>query len=334
MPQGLKTPLFSVGITAFRRRPLLQETLASVRAQTFGDFEVLVGNDDPLVSLDAAQFGIDDARWRFINHARNMGEIPNMNALLAAAGGRYFLWLADDDCLMPEFFARVYAALKQYTFPPAAVTNFFSGDTYHGSSSLTDAKRQFTGRDFLAEYLSQHVRVVGSCAVIERRVLRDWGGATRLGTSTPLYTDNLLAIKLGLLERIVYLEAPLIFFRTHKLSQSWVSTDAAGYQSAQEALCRESMVVFRHPSLHSSFEWYLYQLLRVWCVSYYYKVLRRSPFSSLISLPGYWRFIWRYSRHLSRYRFTLLVAIGRSTFWLMVDVLKRLGAGSFSGVAL
>ncbi|MBI4021902.1 MAG: glycosyltransferase [Candidatus Andersenbacteria bacterium] len=334
MPQGLRRPFFSVGVTAFRRRDLLRETLASLQAQIFSDFEVLVGNDDPAEELAAEAFGISDARIRFINHPRNLGEIGNMNALLAASQARYFTWLADDDCFQPGFLARVREAIARHGFPPAVVTNYGAGQYYQAQAPAAVAERVFSGRAFLDEFLCQRVRAIGSSAVLAREVLRRWGGASRLGTGTPLYTDTLLAIKLGRLERVVYLEAPLIFLRTHARSQSWISTDAAGYQSAQEALCQESIAVFRTEHLRGRFDWYLFQLLRVWCVSYYYKVLRRSSLSALAALPGYWRFIWRTSQHMSRFRLRLLAALVRQTWWLAVSCLHRLvpAAGQKAGV--
>ena len=46
-PIGLNAiPFFTIGVTTYKRRELLSQTLTSLRNQTFRDFEVIIGNDD------------------------------------------------------------------------------------------------------------------------------------------------------------------------------------------------------------------------------------------------------------------------------------------------
>ena len=110
-------PLFSIGVTTYDRVELLIETLSSITAQTFTDFEVIVGNDNPERTLTAEALGVDDQRIRFVNHASNLGELNNMNTLLDISRGRYFTWLADDDLYAPTFLAAVAEALEKCHYP-------------------------------------------------------------------------------------------------------------------------------------------------------------------------------------------------------------------------
>lgn len=53
-------PFFSIGITTYNRPDLLKQTLDSISAQTFADFEAIVGNDYAEEPLSAELLGITD----------------------------------------------------------------------------------------------------------------------------------------------------------------------------------------------------------------------------------------------------------------------------------
>src|SRR5580765_8313389 len=117
-PSSSTTPLFSIGITTYDRVEMLIETLHSVLDQTCGDFEVIIGNDNPGRRLTAEFLKIHDPRVRIVNHERNLGELGNMNELVRLGRGRYFTWLADDDLLAPRFLDAMREALTRFDYPP------------------------------------------------------------------------------------------------------------------------------------------------------------------------------------------------------------------------
>src|SRR6266576_6222332 len=110
-------PLFSIGVTTYNRVELLVETLNSITAQTFGDFEVIVANDNPNRTVTAESLGVSDPRIRFVNNPKNLGELDNMNSLLALSRGRYFTWIADDDLYASDFLERANDALQKFDYP-------------------------------------------------------------------------------------------------------------------------------------------------------------------------------------------------------------------------
>ena len=131
------TPFFSIGVTTYNRPELLKQTLSSIRAQTFADFEVIVGNDYIPEPISASSLGIKDPRMRFVNHPRNLGEVQNMNALVDLSRGRYFTWLTDDDLYAPNFLAKVHSALVRFDLPPCVFTSFesFSGTAFPAAAT-------------------------------------------------------------------------------------------------------------------------------------------------------------------------------------------------------
>lgn len=321
-------PYFSIGVTAFKRRELLVETLSSILAQTFADFEVIVGNDNTAESLTQEMLGIDDGRVRILNHAVNLGEIGNMNELLAQSQGRYFTWLADDDLYAPDFLQAVRDAHERYGPISCVFTNYESGAACKPSSVVyAESIERIPGRDFLHIYLDRKIKAIGCYGVFEAQYLRGIGGMERLGSGFSPYSDNLLAIKAGALESLCYIDAPLIFFRTHPGSISFSSPDLDAYLTAQEDLCARALEVFNRPQLQKDMQHNLYQLLSYWCLTFMFHVLRRPQEHRPGYLWDYMRFLRRYSGALGAYRLGLAATTLRLlvSHWLFCLMRGRAG---------
>ena len=299
-------PTFSIGITAFNRRTMLWECLSSILSQSEADFEVIVGNDYVPEPLSLESLGINDARVTVVNYTKNLGEVGNLAALLEMAKGRYFTWLADDDGYLPGFLDSIHAALRSFPGVNCIFTSYATGTDFPGEAvaSPPPPMTLLDGRDFLRRYLSRDLKVVGCFGVFETDCLRKLGGMEQLGTGFSPYSDNLLAIKCGGLERIAYVDAPLVFFRTHNASLSWTSTDSGAYFSAQRDLCERSLTVFRTQQPSEGLARNLYLLLR-WCSEDYFTVMRRSRRLKAIELLKYLVFVASYAGPLGRYRHTM-----------------------------
>lgn len=316
-------PYFSIGVTTFNRRELLIETLSSILAQSFADFEVIVGNDNTGQLLTREMLGIDDPRVRILNHAVNLGEIGNMNELLAQSRGRYFSWLADDDLYTPDFLQAVRDAHQRFGAVPCIFTGYAMGATSTLERTAYDQRmEQMPGREFLRKYLDREIQALGCYGVFETRCLRDLGGMERLGLGFSPYSDNLLAIKAGALAHVCYIDAPLIFFRTHSESISYSSPDVTAYFTAQEDLCERALKVFRLPQLRDDLQHCLYQLLSHWCMTFMFHVIRRPQDAPPgRTLGAYMKFLLRTSRELDlrpRARLTFMALEFLLRHWLFV----------------
>ncbi len=307
-------PLFSIGVTTYDRLALLKQTLASVAGQRFTDFEAIVGNDCVAVPLSADTVGIDDARVRIVNHPENLGEARNMNALLSMARGRYFTWLADDDLYAAGFLEAAHTALTRLDWPRAVFTGFASGAEYVGDGERVAAPpiRRLTGREFIREYLARSLKTIGCYALFETAYLRAVGGIQQLGTGFSPYSDNLLALQCGLLDSVAYVDAPLVFFRTHAGAVSFVSPDLEAYASAQADLVARVLPILASADLRQDLDANLFMLLR-WLVRDFTAVVRRAGGIDARRAIAYLRFVERSARRLrtiARYGRTLRFAAG------------------------
>jgi glycosyltransferase involved in cell wall biosynthesis len=94
-------PKVSVLIPSYNHARFLPEAIASVLAQDFRDFELLL-SDDASTDGSAAiirEFAARDSRIRFQIHPRNLGMVPHWNWCLQEARGDYIKFVFGDDGL-------------------------------------------------------------------------------------------------------------------------------------------------------------------------------------------------------------------------------------------
>jgi glycosyltransferase involved in cell wall biosynthesis len=107
-------PRVSVVIPTYNAAGYLAATLASVGAQTFTDYEVLVcddgSTDDTPAIAEAALRSLGVARWQVVRGNRR-GAAGSRNAGIAAATGELVAFLDDDDHWTPDKLACSGAAM-------------------------------------------------------------------------------------------------------------------------------------------------------------------------------------------------------------------------------
>ena len=98
-------PLVSIGIPTYNRARLLERAIESVLAQDYANIEVILSDnasDDSTRELSEV-ICRRDPRVRYIRQESNIGASANFLAVLRAANGEFFMWLADDDWLGPGY---------------------------------------------------------------------------------------------------------------------------------------------------------------------------------------------------------------------------------------
>ena len=103
----------SLALPVYNGERHLAETLDSLLAQEFDDFELLIsdnGSTDATPDLVRA-YAERDSRIVFERHDVNRGAIWNYNHLVARARGRYLKWCGHDDLCAPDYLSRCVAEL-------------------------------------------------------------------------------------------------------------------------------------------------------------------------------------------------------------------------------
>ena len=98
--------MFSVVIPLWNGRDTVRETVASVFAQSWRDFELIVVDDGSTDDGVALLEGIGDPRLRILRQA-NQGAGPARNAGIAAATADWIAFLDADDLWLPDHLAEL-----------------------------------------------------------------------------------------------------------------------------------------------------------------------------------------------------------------------------------
>lgn len=292
-------PLFSIGVTTYDRVEMLIETLNSVLAQTFTDFEVIVSNDNPDRILTGESLGVVDPRIRFVNQPKNLGEFYNMQFLLKSSRGRYFTWLADDDLYHPEFFSSAHRILTKYDFPPCFFTSFDVFDIIDKvgvkktQGSVNADEILMNGADFLRQYLARKIKTIGVMGFFDRDYLMSIGGLEDgSGDGKGMFCEYMLLLTTGSLDRIAYINAPLIFFRDNTDRWCITNIDSEMYRRAGQNLIRKGITVLTGPTFRASFFFSFYAILLKSIPSYIDALKRSGHLTVKVWLPYLYE-VWK-----------------------------------------
>jgi glycosyltransferase involved in cell wall biosynthesis len=140
MSSTTPTPTVTVLLPVYNAAGFIAQTIESILAQTFTDFELLLINDgssDESVKI-IEQF--TDPRIRLVHNERNLGLIETLNRGAALARGKYIARMDADDVALPQRLEKQVNFLEQYSgiHVVAAFVDFINTDGEVTGSWSTD----------------------------------------------------------------------------------------------------------------------------------------------------------------------------------------------------
>jgi glycosyltransferase involved in cell wall biosynthesis len=214
-------PTISVIVAAYNGAALIPETLATLAAQTFGDFEVVVVDD---CSTDATREVVaawPDPRVRLVALERNGGPVCARNRAFAEARGRYIAALDHDDLCHPERFARQVAYLDAH---PDTVLLGTAAEILENGATTPSSYAPVTTPHLIAWLTRIENPLVWSSVMIRTEAARRLDPFTRPDI---LYAEDFdLYHRIQPLGRIARLDTPLIVYRSHPggISKRFIET--------------------------------------------------------------------------------------------------------------
>jgi glycosyltransferase involved in cell wall biosynthesis len=183
-PRPERRPLVSVVVPYFRLEEVVEETLASVRAQTYPHIELIVVNDGSLREADASLFELAERYDAELVTQPNSGLGAARNFGVAASRGEYVLPLDADDLLAPTFVERCVAALEANDALAYVTTysTFFEPDG-------TRHEHELSGYTPYGNWtrMIERLNAAGSCSALLRRRVFERG--FRYSTDLTSYED-------------------------------------------------------------------------------------------------------------------------------------------------
>jgi glycosyltransferase involved in cell wall biosynthesis len=214
-------PKVSVIIPTYNRASLIAQTLQSVLAQTFHDFEVIVIDDGSKDNTRDVIAGFKDPRIRYMYH-ENAGVAAARNTGIKASGGEYVSFLDSDDVLQPNALELSVAVLEKN--PQTAFS--------HGNAYIMDEKQRvfglrnrtekdsyiIDGKEEIRKALRRGNHITTSTVLARRQNLEKAGLFDTSFTSGSEDFD--LWVRLAGTGDVAYIAAPLIIYRMHARSIS------------------------------------------------------------------------------------------------------------------
>lgn len=112
-------PLVTIAIPTFNRAALLQGCVDAALHQSYSNVEVLVSDNASTDETSKMLKGLSDRRLRVMTQERNLGLLPNWNALLREARGEFVIFVPDDDRIGHRMLERSLALVR--TVPQVSI---------------------------------------------------------------------------------------------------------------------------------------------------------------------------------------------------------------------
>lgn len=202
------TPIVSVLITAFNREALIAPSIESVLAQAFGDFEVIITDNqstDGTVEI-AKEFERRDRRVRVHVNDRNLGQFGNRNRAAALATGRFLKFHDSDDLMYPHCLSVMVPPMEA---EPRAGFGLSNGRNWPGGPvpMLLNPHESYQ-----REFLGFGLFMCGPAGAIFRtEVFHDLGGFVDHGAPS----DTIFWMRACARYPVMLLPGDLFFYREH-----------------------------------------------------------------------------------------------------------------------
>ena len=164
-------PKVSVCIPTFNRRDYLKETIESVLAQTYKNYEIVIVDDG---STDGTEEMIKENGYNVRYYWQtNKGVAAAENKLIELAEGEFISMLGSDDLLMPDAIERMVKAVEAENDEVIAYGPHIRIDQ-NGNVCGRDKRRSYSG--FVTKYLFQNIFMHSCGSIFPKKVLQEAGG--------------------------------------------------------------------------------------------------------------------------------------------------------------
>ena len=123
-------PLISVLIPSYNYGRFIEQSVDSVLAQTYENFEVIVTDNrstDATMQILRERYG-SDPRVRIFENETNIGLVANFNRALSHARGQFVVWLCADDWFLSNHLARLEEVFAHHPALDVVYTNIYFAD--------------------------------------------------------------------------------------------------------------------------------------------------------------------------------------------------------------
>jgi glycosyltransferase involved in cell wall biosynthesis len=221
MPGNSTSPTISIILPTYNRAALIGETIASVRLQTYTNWELIIVDDGSVDNTEEVVAAIGDHRIRFYKAGRIGigGTVKNIG--LEKATGELIAFIDSDDLWAPAKLEKQVKALQQY---PEAGFSLTGGYNFRQVNVPVEYfYKQREGIKYDSVFISCFKSEVASftqALMMRKDCLEKTGWFTEAGS----FSDVEFIVRLAFNFKAVILYEPLVYRRLHDenyINDSW-----------------------------------------------------------------------------------------------------------------
>ena len=200
-------PKVSICIPTHNRKHYLRETLESIFAQTYKDYEIVIVDDG---STDGTDQMIKQSNYpiRYF-WQENRGVAEARNKLLELADGEYITFIDSDDLLFPYAIEELLGLVEHNGFEVVAYSSYIGIDE-RGNKVKRKPHKLPSGH--IAADLFEYIYVHSCGTMCRKKLLEEVGG---FDTSLPVCSEYALWLKLSLKYEFIPANKPAFKRRRH-----------------------------------------------------------------------------------------------------------------------
>ena len=210
-------PRISICVPTYNRKDYLRETLDSIFAQTYKDYEVVVVDDG---STDGTDKMLEQGDYHVRYYRQeNSGDAAARNKLIRLAQGEFITFIDSDDLLIHDAVERMVKVMEAESGEVIVYGPYIRIDQ-NGQAYGRFKRKLHSGH--ITRYLFQNILVHSCGSMFPKKALEKANG---FDTSLPVCSDYDLWLRLSLEYRFIALTEPTFKRRRHTGNLSVVSID-------------------------------------------------------------------------------------------------------------
>lgn len=214
----------SVCIPTYNGAKYVGEAIASVLAQTFGDFELIIVDDCSTDSTQEVIASFRDKRCRYFSNSERLGLPRNWNRCLELCRGQYVCIFHQDDVMILDNLERKVQVLESNPAVGFVYSEAFQidsegnqlSDRWIEGNPQQDCIR--TGLEFFETSMLGTVNLVNCPSVVARRECYDQLGG--FDTRLVFTADWEMWMRIALFYDVAFIAEPLVRYRWHASNET------------------------------------------------------------------------------------------------------------------
>lgn len=229
-------PLISFVVPCYKLAHLLPECVASILAQSYSNFEILIMDDCSPDETPQVSKSFRDARVKYERNESNLGHLRNYNKGIQLSKGKYVWLISADDYLRRPYILERYVRLMElhpnvgYSFCPGVGVKNGQETEVLDYSVCKEHDCIIDGREFLEVLVNQNI-VIAASALARRECYENislfpldatWAGErVEMGWAGDWYLWCMFALPFD----VAYFSEPMVCYREHDLNMTAIITD-------------------------------------------------------------------------------------------------------------